>query len=295
MKDVANKQEEVRQFWSSKPCDSELSGKDPRSKDYFLEIENERYKYQSHILQLLSKIDWQGKRILEIGTGVGTDARKIIKYGGIYTGINVDAGSVDMTAKALSAFSLPGEVRQCSAADMVFGNESFDIVYSFGVLHHIPEAEKAVAEIRRVLKPGGQLLVMLYNKSSINYYVEILFLRKLFLHLLVMPGVIGFLSLLGFPKEKLARHAELHRVSKNMSAQEWLSRNTDGPDNPYSRVYGKKEAEDLFKDFEVVSNDVYFFDYRHWGIIGRSLPGVLTDFLGRHWGWHRIIRAKKVA
>jgi ubiquinone/menaquinone biosynthesis C-methylase UbiE len=295
MKDVASKQEEVRKFWNSKPCDSELSGKDPLSKDYFMEIENERYKYQSHILHLLSKIDWQEKRMLEIGTGVGTDARKIIGYGGIYTGINVDAGSVDMTAKALSTFSLPGDVRQCSATDMVFGSESFDIVYSFGVLHHIPEVEKAVAEIRRVLKPGGELLVMLYNKSSINYYVEIIFLRKLFLHFLVLPGVVGFLSLLGFPKEKLARHAELHRVSRSMNAQEWLSRNTDGPDNPYSCVYGKKEAKVLFKDFEVLCNEVYFFDHRHWGIVGRCLPSVLTNFLGKRWGWHRIIRARKVA
>jgi ubiquinone/menaquinone biosynthesis C-methylase UbiE len=293
MKDVANKQEEVRQFWDSKPCDSELSGKDPRSKDYFLEIENERYKYQSHIPKLLSKIDLKGKRILEIGTGVGTDARKIVEYGGIYTGINVDAGSVDMTAKALSVFSVPGEVRQCSATVISFKNESFDVVYSFGVLHHIPEVEKAVAEIRRVLKPGGELLVMVYNKSSINYYIEILFLRKLFLLLLVLPGVIRVLHFLGLPREKLERHVEIYRTSKNMNAQEWLSRNTDGPDNPYSCVYGRIDAEKLFHDFSIISDDVYFFDYRHWGIFGRAMPQSLVNYLGKRWGWHRIVHAMK--
>lgn len=293
MKDAAKQQEEVKQFWSSKPCDSDQSEKNPRTTDYFLEIENERYRYQAHILRLLSKIDWRNKRVLEIGTGVGTDARKIVEHGGIYTGINVDAGSVDMTTKALSAFSLPGEVRQCSATDMAFGNESFDIVYSFGVLHHIPEVEKAVAEIRRVLKPGGELFVMLYNKSSINYNIEILFLRKLFLILLALPGVIGVLHFLGFPKEKLKRHAEIYRTSKKMSAQEWLSRNTDGPDNPYSCVYGRREAEKLFKYFEIISDEVYFFDYRHWGIFGRAMPQSLVNFLGRRWGWHRIVHAVK--
>jgi ubiquinone/menaquinone biosynthesis C-methylase UbiE len=293
MKDVANKQEEVRQFWDGKPCDSELSGKDPRTKDYFLEIENERYKYQSHIPQLLAQIDLQGKRTLEIGTGVGTDARKIVELGGIYTGINVDAGSVDMTAKALSVFSVPGEVKLCSATDMSFENESFDVVYSFGVLHHIPEVEKAVAEIQRVLKPGGKLFVMLYNKSSINYYVEILFLRKLFLLLLLLPGVIRVLHFLGLPREKLERHAEIYRNSKKMFAQEWLSRNTDGPDNPYSRVYGRKESEKLLRGFVVVRNEVYFFDYRHWGILGRAMPQSLVNLLGGRWGWHRIVHAVK--
>lgn len=293
MKDATRQQEEVRKFWNSKPCDSELSEKDPHTKDYFIDVQNERYKYQSHIPQLLSKVNWQDKRVLEIGTGVGTDARMIIGYGGIYTGINVDVGSVEMTAKAISAFSLRGEVRQCSATAMTFGDESFDIVYSFGVLHHIPEVEKSVAEIWRVLKPGGELLVMLYNRCSINYYIEICFLRKVFLRLLVLPGVLAILSFLGFPRQKLKRHAELYRESRKMSAQEWLSRNTDGPDNPYSRVYDRRDAENLFRNFEIISNEVYFFDYRHWGIVGRVLPSALTNFLAKRWGWHRIIRAKK--
>jgi ubiquinone/menaquinone biosynthesis C-methylase UbiE len=294
MKDITKQQEEVKQFWNSKPCDSELSRKNPSTKEYFLDIENERYKYQTHILSLLSKIDWHGKKVLEIGTGVGTDARRIIEYGGIYTGINVDAGSVALTIKALKTFALPGEVKQSSATHMEFSDKSFDVVYSFGVLHHIPEVDKAVAEIRRVLKPGGELLVMLYNKYSINYYIEILFLRKLFLRLLGIPGVIKMFSLLGFPEEKLMRHAAIYRASKSMNAQEWLSRNTDGPDNPYSCVFGSEEARNLFKDFEIISNEVCFFDYRHWGMLGRLLPAPVTDSLGRHCGWHRIIHARKV-
>jgi ubiquinone/menaquinone biosynthesis C-methylase UbiE len=294
MKDNANKQDEVRRFWDSKPCDSELSVKSPHSKEYFIEIETERYKHQNHILDVLSKIDWREKRVLEIGTGVGTDARKIIEYGGIYTGINVDQGSVDMTTRALEVFGgLPGKVMQCSATDMVFQDQCFDIVYSFGVLHHIPDVDKAITEIWRVLKPGGELLIMLYNKTSINYYVEILFLRKLFLRSLVIPGVIPLFSKLGFPKEKLERHAELYRGSRLMSAEEWLSRNTDGPDNPYTRAYNSKDAMSLLENFIVISNEVYFFDPRHWGIFGKIMPGILLRFLGKHWGWHRILCAKK--
>ena len=78
-----------------------------------------------------------------------------------------------------------------------------------------------------------------------------------------------------------------------MSTEEWLSRNTDGADNPYSRVYSATEAEDLFRDFEIISNEVYFFDARHWGIAGKWLPERVVDFLGRRWGWHRIVHARK--
>lgn len=295
MKDAVGQQEQVKNFWNSKPCDSEVSAKDPHTKDYFQEIENERYRYQPHILHLLSKIDWRNKRVLEIGTGVGTDARKIVELGGVYTGINVDKGSVAMTAKALQIFTRPGEVRQCSAINMEFNDASFDVVYSFGVLHHIPEIKKAVSEIFRVLKPNGELVIMVYNKSSINYYIEILFLRRLFLRLLVLPGAIKMLSLLGFPREKLKRHVEIYRTSKKMSSQEWLSRNTDGPDNPYSCVYGAKDVQDAFKNFKIVSNEVYYFEYRHWGVLGRLLPAFLVSFLGSRWGWHRVVRARKPA
>lgn len=176
---------------------------------------------------------------------------------------------------------------------MCFENGYFDIVYSFGVLHHIPEVDKSIAEIYRVLKPGGELIIMLYNRASINYYIEIMLLRKIALRLLALPGVVNLFKFLGFPKEKLQRHVEIYRLSRSMDKREWLSRNTDGPDNPYSRVYGKEEAEKLLCDFKIKSNKVYFFDYRHWGFLGRMLPGKVVSFLGSRWGWHRVVYAIK--
>lgn len=286
-------QEQVRAYWHSKPCDSETSDRDHQSLDYFLDIERQRYALQPHILEAISKIDWRGKRVLEIGSGVGTDARTIIGKGGVYTGINVDAASTEATTRALRAFSLPGVALQGNATALDFPDAVFDVVYSFGVLHHIPDVAKAVAEIHRVLKPGGALLIMLYNRSSINYAVEIMFLRKLGVRILSVPGAIALLSKLGFPGEKLQRHRELAGRNGKMTDEEWLSRNTDGPDNPYSRVYGAAEAAALFRGFRVKYNEAYFFDARHWGAPGRLLPDVARRALGRRWGWHRIVRAEK--
>lgn len=293
MTTLGGRQGQVESFWNSKPCDSDRSALAPKSREYFLEIERERYRYQHHIPQILSRADFRGKRVLEIGTGVGTDARHIIGKGGLYIGVNVDQGSTDMTASALEAFALPGTVERCSATSLKYDDESFDVIYSFGVLHHIPDVEKAISEIYRVLKPSGTLLIMLYNRSSINYRVEIMFLRKLFLHLLTVPGAIPFLTKIGFPREKLERHRELYRMAERVGDDEWLSRNTDGPDNPYSRVYGRSEIEALLSRFRILRQEIYFLDARHWGILGGLLPRAAIEWLGRRWGWHRVVYASK--
>ena len=286
-------QERVRAYWNQKPCDSETSGEEPWSREYFQDIERKRYELQPHIPEILSRIDWRGKRVLEVGAGMGTDARNIIGRGGIYTGINVDRGSTEATSRALRIFSLPGAALERDATSLDFPNDWFDVVYSFGVLQHIPRAEKALAEIHRVLKPGGEVIAMVYNRSSINYRLEIMFLRKLGLRLLSVPGAVAILERMGLPRDKLERHKELYRQRGRMSDAEWLSRNTNGPDYPHCRVYDAAEAAQLFAGFRIDANEAYFFDHRHWGVLGRLMPQRLRTALGRRWGWHRIVHARK--
>ena len=184
-------------------------------------------------------------------------------------------------------------MKKCSATELFSPDKSIDVVYSFGVIHHIPDAATAVSAIERVLKPGGELLMMVYNRTSINYKVEILVLRKLFVHSLRIPGMIKLLALAGLPGDKLKRHAEIFSANKNMSDEEWLSRNTDGPDNPYSLVYGEYEIEKLLQAFKIKKNQVFYFDTRHWGVMGKLLPKFLVEFLGSHYGWHRPTYAVK--
>jgi SAM-dependent methyltransferase len=286
-------QQRVEAYWNQKPCDSEFSARSEHSAEFFLEVERERYRLQTHIPPLLDAIDWAGKRVLEIGTGVGTDARRIVARGGIYTGINIDAGSTRATAMALEVFRLPGQVLQCDTTRMHFPDESFDFIYTFGVLHHIPDAPCAMREIMRVLKPGGELLAMLYNRDSINYAVEIKILRRLGMQLLRIPRAVDLLATLGLPRAKLLRHRELARAGWRMSEDEWLSRNTDGPDNPYSRVYDEAQAAALFAGFHIKRQQVFYFNHEHWGALGRALPRNVVEALGRRWGWHRIVQARK--
>jgi SAM-dependent methyltransferase len=286
-------QERVREHWDRQPCDSELSAREPASREFYLDVERQRYALQPHILECHSWIDWRGKSVLEVGAGIGTDARQLIGAGARYVGINIDRGSAEAAALALRLFSLPGVSLKRDARALDFSDGVFDVVYSFGVLPHIPQVERAVAEIERVLTPGGELLLMLYNRSSVNYVIEIMCLRRLGLRLLAIPGMVGVLAWLGLPRAKLERHRQLHRERGRMSREEWLSRNTNGPDYPYCRVYGAREAEKLLSGFEIVCHEVRFFDHRHWGVLGRLLPPWLCRVLGRRWGWHRILHVRK--
>lgn len=79
--DSAMLQKQVQAYWDGKPCDSEFSTEERHSRAYYAAIEQERYRLQSHILQILDRVDWRGKKVLEIGTGVGTDARRMIGGG----------------------------------------------------------------------------------------------------------------------------------------------------------------------------------------------------------------------
>lgn len=294
-KNAETMQGEVAAFWNAEPCDSENSLLSPSTQHYYKEIEADRYTHQGHILEIMNWLEWKGRDILEIGTGVGTDARQMIMRGAIYHGINVDPGSCETARKALEVFGHTGDVRNMSATEMSFQPGMFDTVYSFGVLHHIPDVQKAVSNIHRVLKPGGHLLFMVYNRSSINYQIEIRYLRRWMLKMLTLPGLISFFGKMGFPKEKLQRHVALFEKFGKMNETEWLSRNTDGPDNPYSLVYGRDEIPQLLgQGFRVLRNEVYYFDWRHWGILGRILPPAFVGWLGKHWGWHRVVLAQKI-
>ena len=232
---------------------------------------------------------------MEIGCGVGTDGIEFAKNGADYIGIDLTPNSVELTRERFAVFGIPG---RCEVADAEEGvplpDASVDHVYSFGVIHHSPTPEKIVAEIHRILKKGGSFTVMLYNRSSINYYIEIMFLRRLFKWLLLptfMPGLVAAVT--GFDRWKLEGHRDLLRKRKHISKEEWVSMNTDGPFCPLAKVYDRREAAALFQDFVNVRQEIWEFNVNHWSFIGRAIPDKMAKWIGRHWGWHRMIYGNK--
>jgi ubiquinone/menaquinone biosynthesis C-methylase UbiE len=287
---------DVRGYWNANPCNSRLSQETDRRR-YFEEISRRRYQGRDWHVPIVAKFNsFRGKDVLEIGCGIGTDGIEFARNGARYTGVDLTPKSTELAAERFGLFGVPGRFEVANAEECLpFADNCFDHVYSFGVIHHSPAPERIIREIYRVLRPGGTLTVMLYNRSSINYYVEIMFLRRIFRWCLLpafMPGALAAVT--GFDRWKLEGHRDRLLKSKKLTKQEWISMNTDGPFCPLARVYGHHEAAALFNAFENVRQEVWEFNVDHWSFIGKAMPNSLVKWLGRHWGWHRIIRARKL-
>jgi len=285
--------EHVKAFWDANPCSSKLSNNRDREA-YFNEIQHKRYYLEPHIPLIANFKAFRGRDVLEIGCGIGTDAVQFARDGARYVGIDLSPASVQRSRERFRLLAIKGQFEVANAEKLPFTDDSFDHVYSFGVIHHSPDTDAIVREIYRILRPGGTFCVMVYNKSSINYYFQILFLRRLLRLLLyprVMPALIAKMT--GFEQPKLERHREIMLGKKRMSSEEWLSINTDGPDCPLSKVYGKRDVLRMFGRFDNVRTEVWHFNRLHWPIVGKSLPNNICNWLGRKWGWHRIVFGRK--
>jgi SAM-dependent methyltransferase len=110
--------------------------------------------------------------VLEVGVGQGSHAQLLAPRCRSFAGIDLTAAAATMTARRLRLFGLPGNVLQMDAERMAFADGSFDFVWSWGVLHHSADAHRVLAEIARVLRPGGRCTVMVYYRSWWNYHVS---------------------------------------------------------------------------------------------------------------------------
>ena len=285
---------DVKEFWNANPCQSALSAETDR-RAYFEEISRKRYEGREWHVPLIANFEgFAGKDVLEIGVGVGTDGFEFAKNGACYFGIDLTPASIRLAEERFRLFDLPGTFAVGNAEERIpFPDERFDHIYSFGVLHHSPRTEAIIAEMHRVLRPGGTFTVMLYNRSSINYHLEIMMLRRLFRLLLYpefMPSLVSKLT--GFPEWKLVGHQKTLR-ERRITKEEWLSMNTDGPHCPLAKVYNRREGADLFRRFREVRQEVWEFNTDHWPFVRRLIPENLARKIGRLWGWHRIIYGRK--
>jgi SAM-dependent methyltransferase len=288
--------ERVRAFWQEHPCGTKFSDAEMGTPEFFERVEAHRYTKEWHIPEAADFAGTRGLRVLEIGCGLGTDGAQFAQAGAHYTGIDLTEAAIELARKRFELSGLEGEFRVADAENLDFANDSFDRVYSHGVLHHTPDTARAIAEIHRVLKPSGQAIVMLYHRGSYNYRVGIRILRRAGARLLKSEGGIRVVHrLTGEPVDSLREHAGLLNGQNNAgdSSAEFLSQSTDGAGNPLARVYSRREARELFKDFRQVELRAYFLNKRFVPLIGNLLPRSVESALATRWGWHLWIYATK--
>lgn len=291
----ADLKERVRAFWQAHPCGTKFSDAEMGTPEFFELIEAHRYTKEWHIPEAADFAGARGLSVLEIGCGLGTDGSQFAKAGAHYTGVDLTEAAIELARKRFEIAGLPGEFRVADAENLDFADESFDRIYSHGVLHHTPDTARAVAEIHRVLKPGGRAMVMLYHRGSYNYRVGIRILRRAGARLLKSEvGIRIIHQMTGEPVESLREHAGLlTRNRVQVSSDEFLSQSTDGAGNPLARVYSRREARELFKNFREVELRAHFLNKRFIPLIGRLLPRSLESALASRWGWHLWIYATK--
>ncbi|HEX5327370.1 MAG TPA: class I SAM-dependent methyltransferase [Acetobacteraceae bacterium] len=160
--------ETVAEYWNRRPCNIRHSTREVGSRDYFNEVEERKYFVEPHIPGFAAFEQWRGRRVLEIGCGIGTDAINFARAGADYTGIDVSEASLDIARRRFAVFGLRGRLIQCNAEELAQHVEAaaFDLVYSFGVIHHTPRPEVVLAQARKVVRPDGEFRLMLYARES---------------------------------------------------------------------------------------------------------------------------------
>lgn len=148
--------EQVAAFWNAEAC----------GERYGSEQERLRYALEPEIIPFAGFSAASGRRLLEVGVGMGADFVRFVRAGATATGVDLTERSVALTRDALEREGLQADVTVADAENLPFGDGAFDIVYSWGVLHHSPSPSRAIEECLRVLAPGGELRIMLYHRRS---------------------------------------------------------------------------------------------------------------------------------
>lgn len=171
-------QENITNYWEVQPpykVDGEVK---PGSIEFYNSIRKNRYEIIDYMHDYFDFTKYNGKSVLEIGCGSGIDLCEFASNGARVTGIDITEVAVSLAKSNLELNGYEGQVLKYDGQKLNFDDDSFDLVYSCGVLHHTPFMEDLLVEAHRVLKPGGRLMMMLYNKNSLLYYYSILYLRK---------------------------------------------------------------------------------------------------------------------
>jgi len=264
----------VRDYWNRRPCNIRHSTAEIGTKEYFDQVEARKYMVEPHIPAFAEFEKWRGKKVLEIGCGIGTDTINFARAGAQVTAVDLSSESLNLARKRAEVFGLSDRTNFIEADAEKLSEfvepQKFDLVYSFGVIHHSPHPEKIINQINEnFIQSGSTLKLMVYYRYSWKVFW------------ILMQEKAKFWKL----DEIIARHSEAQTGC------------------PVTYSYTKKTVKDLIGDnFEIQENFVeHIFPYRiedyvkyqyvkewYW----RILPESVFRKLEKNFGWHLCVTAK---
>lgn len=268
-----DKIDEIKNYWNQRPCNINHSKKELGTKEYFEEVEKRKYTVEPHIPDFAKFDFWKGKKVLEIGSGIGTDSINFAKSGANITCVELSDKSLEICKKRFEVYNLKANFYNCDAEHLseIVPVEEYDLIYSFGVIHHTPKPEKVIQEIKKYMGSKTEVRIMLYSKYS----------WKTFEFFILNGYKFGFNL-----KKTIQYYAEAQLNC------------------PIAYVYTEKEIKNLLKDFEIIDiKKDHIFPY----IIGdyinhiykkrlifKLLPKKVFNILKKNLGWHYLIKFKNI-
>jgi 2-polyprenyl-3-methyl-5-hydroxy-6-metoxy-1,4-benzoquinol methylase len=266
----------VRDYWNKQPCNIKHSLKTVGSKEYFEDVKARKYFVEPHLPLFADFLSMKGKKVLEIGCGIGTTTMSFVQNGATVTAVDLSEKSLELARARAEVYGVQDKVTfyQANAEELSSSipAEKYDLIFSFGVIHHTPHPERLLAQLSAFLKPGGKIKLMVYHRYSWKV-----------LAILLKYGKFRFDK----AKKIIARYSEAQTGC------------------PVTYTYTKTEMTDLLAQYDFVVEDMqieHIFPYRikdyiqhryvkNWYF--RYLPASAFRFLERHFGWHLCVTAKK--
>jgi len=278
----------VQRYWDEHPISTDSVVHERGSRESFDAI-YERWKGSGTSRREQFLRECRGRRVLEVGCGIAIDGRFLSENGVDYQAVDLSRNSLKLASEHFRQNGLRRHFVNGTATGLPFRDGTFGMVYSIGVLHHVPDTPGACREVTRVLAPGGNLRVMFYHRRSYHYFLVCFVVRPLIWLLLHLPFG-DRLARLG--PAKLRSMYEISR-DHGFSKKRLLDISTDtseaGEDNynPHSSFYDERDLRRIFDEFEDVelwTTDLKYYPFR-WG----------REWLTRRYGFFLHMTARKRA
>lgn len=265
--------EKVQNYWNARPCNIRHSPSPVGTRQYFDEVEARKYFVEPHIPLFAEFEKWRGKKVLEIGCGIGSDTINFARGGAQVTAVDLSTESLALAKQRAQVFGLDNiTFYQANAEELskYVPVECYDLVYSFGVIHHTPHPERVIEQIHKYMDRESIFKIMVYHRTSWKV----------------------FWMLLKYGRKKGETLDEL--IARYSEAETGC---------PVTYSYTTETIKEFLKGFEIIDTKIdHIFPYsipeyrdyqfkKVWYF--RFLPQALFRWMERRWGWHLCVTARK--
>ena len=254
-------EQRIRDYWNNQPCNVRHSKNAPGSLEFFQDVSARRYRVEPHIPEFAGFYLWQGRQVLEIGPGIGSDAAEFARNGADYYGIDYSDESIKLAQQRFKVEELEGTFVCGDSSDI----ESYstlpkmDLVYSYGVIHHFPAIDRIIDNVYNILKPGGEFRFMVYAKNSWK-------------QAMINKGLDQFEAQAGCPYAKSYTKDDITDLLGSKFQLERLRQDHCFMYNVDAYKQGRYELEAWFE----------------------AMPEAMREAVKEYLGWHLLVKAKKL-